>query len=482
MNFNILRDNKFSKSEVLLYILTIIFLLLLAFENFYRYPIIQQLALADNFEKYNQLYPNLSSENPGFTSDYFPGIAFFIYFLKIFISDNFIIEAILISPVAFIIFFFYLNKKIISEIYPNNIDFKNYWLICIIFTFWTTRMWLWYALELKSDFISFSLVFLAFLISKPYKTDFKKNYFKLIISIILIAYALIIKQQAIFLILGILLYSLFNKNYFFKFFSLITLLVAAFTYYIFYQNENLWFFTVSAHTDDSFFTINELVRAHYKEIILIAQFIIFILFSSFHNLCEINFRSKLDYLISNLKSNIWFYLIFSFSITGIISSIKNGGNTGNSGLALILLFPFIYIFIYNFKKSVLIFVACAVLIFEIPNVIHSVNMYVSAKKFQSHVKKIGDDKNKLILTDQSTYFGSRLMRKNNSLTSLNTMITLNGHLLILKESYNIDIFNNEVSKKNYDYIISLNFSEKQINKKYYIKLFRNRMGYIYKKL
>ena len=80
MNFNILRDNKFSKSEVLLYILTIIFLLLLAFENFYRYPIIQQLALADNFEKYNQLYPNLSSENPGFTSATFQELLFSFIF------------------------------------------------------------------------------------------------------------------------------------------------------------------------------------------------------------------------------------------------------------------------------------------------------------------------------------------------------------------------------------------------------------------
>ena len=480
MNFSMLKNNKFIKTETLLYILTIIFLLLLAFEKFYRFNLIGQLALADNLEKYHQLYADINSENPIFVSEYFPGIAYFIYFIKFFIPDNFIIEAVLISSVAFIIFFFYLNKKIISEIYPNNIDFKNYWLICIIFAFWLTREWLWYAVELKSDIISFSLIFLAFLISQPYKKDLKKNYLKLTISIILIAYALIIKQQAIFLIMAILLYSLFNKNYFFKFFSLITLLIATFTYYVFYQNENLWFFTISVFADDSFLTINELLRAHYKEVILIAQFIIFILFSSFHNLCEINFRSKLDYLISNLKSNIWFYLIFSFSITGIISSIKIGGNNGNSQLALILLFPFIYIFIYNFKKNVLIFVAYAVLIFEIPNVIHSVNMYVSAKKFQSHVKKIGDDKNKFILTDKFTYFGSRLMRKNNSIISLDTMKILNEHLL--KESYNKDIFDNEVLKRNYDYIILTSVAERQINKKYYIKLFGNRMGYIYKKL
>ena len=480
MNFNILRDNKFSKSELLLYVLTIIFLLLLAFEKFHRLNIIEQLALADNFEKYNQLYPNLNSENPGFTSVYFPGIAFFIYFLKIFISDNFIIETILISSVAFIIFFFYLNKKIISEIYPDNIDFNNYWIICIIFTFWLTRIWLWYALELKSDFISFSLVFLAFLISKPHKADLKKNYFKLIISIILIAYALIIKQQAIFLILGILLYSLFNKNYFFKFFSLINLLVAIFIYYIFYQNENLWFFTISRFAGDPLLTINEWLRMHYKEIILIIQFIIFILFSSFHNLCEINFRSKLDYLISNLRSNIWFYLIFSFSITGIVSSIKWGGNTGNTGLALILFFPFVYIFIHKFKKSALIFVAYALLIFEIQNVVHAVNVYISTKQFQSHIKKIEEDRNKSILTGKHTYFASRIMREHNSIVSITTMEILDKYFF--KKPFNEVSFNNNVLKRNYDYIILSHVDERQINKKYYIKLFDNKMGYIYKKI
>jgi len=481
MNFNISQGNKFSKSEVLLYILTIIFLLLLTFEKFHRINIIEQLALADNFEKYNQLYPNLNSENPGHTSVYFPGIAFFIYFLKIFISDNFIIEITLISSVAFIIFFFYLNKKIISEIYPDNIDFNNYWIICIIFTFWLARMWLWYALELKSDFISFSLVFLAFLISKPHKTDIKKNYFKLIISIILIAYAFIIKQQAIFLILGILMYSLFNKNYFFKFFSLINLLVAIFIYYFFYQNENLWFFTISRFAGDPLLTINEWLRMHYKEIILIIQFIIFILFSSFHNLCEINFRSKLHYLISNLRSNIWFYLIFSFSITGIISSIKWGGNTGNTGLALILFFPFIYIFIHKFKKSVLIFVAYAILIFEIQNVIHSVNVYIDTKQFQSYIKKIEKGKNKsLLLTDRYTYFASRIMRKHNLIVSLTTMKILDKYLF--KKFDNEDSFNNKVLKRNYDYIILRGDIEKQIDKKYYIKLFSNKMGYIYKKV
>ena len=52
-------------------------------------------------------------------------------------------------------------------------------------------------------------------------------------------------------------------------------------------------------------------------------------------------------------------------------------------------------------------------------------------------------------------------------------------------SSNIDILypNYEVLKRNYDYIIlRADDVEKQIDKKYYIKLFSNKKGYIYKKI
>ena len=126
MSFNLLKKDKQKNIEILLYILTIIFLLLMAFGKFGRMPIIEQLAIADNLEKYNQLYPNLYSENPRSTSGYFPGMAYFIYILKFLIPDRIIMEILLILSVAFIILFFYINKKIISEIFSTKIEFNNY--------------------------------------------------------------------------------------------------------------------------------------------------------------------------------------------------------------------------------------------------------------------------------------------------------------------------------------------------------------------
>lgn len=486
MSFNLLKKDKQKNIEILLYILTIIFLLLMAFGKFGRMPIIEQLAIADNLEKYNQLYPNLYSENPGFISGYFPGMAYFIYILKFLIPDRIIMEVLLILSVAFIIFFFYINKKIISEIFPTKIEFNNYWILCIICSFWLSRHWLWYALELKTDIIAFSLCFLAFLIAKPYKENLKRNYLKIILSIIIIAYAFTIKQQTIFLLFGMALYSLINKNYFFKFYSLIIFCLAASIYYYYYQNENLWWSTINRFGERDFTTIIGWLKVHYKEMIFVMAFIVFIFFSSYHNLCKINFRSKLNYLVSNLRTNVWFYLIFAFSITGIISSISDGGNTGNTGLALILFFPFIYVFIYKFKKSVLIFVAYTILIFEVQDVISSVNSYIGAKKFQSYISKIKGEKNKLILANRETYYGARLLRKNNSLVSLSTKEIFNKYL---SKTYNKDMIKNEFLKTNYDYIIlnnnleyGVDLNEKQINKKYYLKLFGNKMGYIYKKI
>ena len=72
MSFDILKKDKQKKIEILLYILTIIFLLLMALGKISRMPIIDQLGIADNLEKYSQLYLNLNSENPYFTCGYFP--------------------------------------------------------------------------------------------------------------------------------------------------------------------------------------------------------------------------------------------------------------------------------------------------------------------------------------------------------------------------------------------------------------------------
>ena len=127
-----------------------------------------------------------------------------------------------------------------------------------------------------------------------------------------------------------------------------------------------------------------------------------------------------------------------------------------------------------------------ILIFEVQDVISSVNSYIGAKKFQSYISKIKGEKNKLILANRETYYGARLLRKNNSLVSLSTKEIFNKYL---SKTYNKDMIKNEFLKTNYDYIIlnnnleyGVDLNEKQINKKYYLKLFGNKMGYIYKKI
>ena len=83
----------------------------------------------------------------------------------------------------------------------------------------------------------------------------------------IIAYAFTVKQQAIFFIIGLLLYSVLNKNLFFKFFTLINILLATVIYYYFYQDENLWWFTITRHANNSYLSIGQWLRVHYAEII-----------------------------------------------------------------------------------------------------------------------------------------------------------------------------------------------------------------------
>ena len=485
MFLKIFKKIKTEKIEKLIYLITIIFLIILSFEKFNRTPIIQQLGLADNIEKYKISFPDKDSSQPGFTSGYFPGVAYFIQVLKFVIPDIILIEILLILSLLIIFLFFYLNKKIIKEIFPKKINFNNYWLLTIIYSFWLARNWVWHALELKSDIIAFSLCFLALLIVKPHKKNIQINFLKLFIGILIIAYAFTVKQQAIFFIIGLLLYSLLNKNLFFKFFALINILLATAIYFYFYQDENLWWFAITRHANNSYLSIGQWLRIHYAEIILIIQFIIFISFSSFFNLCKIDFKSKFNYLINNLKSNVWFYVIFMCATSGLISSVGRGSNTGNTGLAIILFFPFVYIFINKFKKGVLIFLAIGILIFEIQNVASSLKNYIKFKNFQSYVLKLSNEEGKLILASRETYFAVRLLRKNNTLVSLGTIESVNK---FSKKSYIENKIDSELTSNKYDYIILTSapiyftlVKEKLIDKQKYKKIFTNEMGYIYKK-
>ena len=90
-----------------MFALTILWLVILAFGKFNRMPIIEQLAVADNLEVFNYLYPNINSENPSHSSGYFPGMAYFIYLVKFFTPDYFIVEVLLLFSIIFVILFFY---------------------------------------------------------------------------------------------------------------------------------------------------------------------------------------------------------------------------------------------------------------------------------------------------------------------------------------------------------------------------------------
>mgnify|MGYP006130731231 CR=1 FL=1 len=60
-------------------------------------------------------------------------------------------EVLLLFSIIFVILFFYITRNIITDFYKKNIHFNNYWSLCIIFSFWPAKGWLWYAIELKQD-------------------------------------------------------------------------------------------------------------------------------------------------------------------------------------------------------------------------------------------------------------------------------------------------------------------------------------------
>jgi len=145
----------------------------------------------------------------------------------------------------------------------------------------------------------------------------------------------------------------------------------------------------------------------------------------------------------------------------------------------------VYIFINKFKKSVLIFLAIGILLFEVQSIMSSLKNYIEIKKFQSYVSKLSNEEDKLILASRETYFAARLLRKNNTLVSLGTIESVNK---FSRKTYIKNKIDNELTSNKYDYIIltsgpiySAPVNEEFIDKQKYKKIFSNEMGYIYKK-
>ena len=200
-------------------------------------------------------------------------------------------------------------------------------LIIILLCLWPCRFWLYYAITFKTDTLSFGLIFFAIYILEINRKNYRINFLQVLISFILILYSISLKQQAIFVVFALGLFSLLNKDYFLRIFSFIMILSIGLFYFLMFEDKNLWFFNILRFSGNSFYTLKAIVRDNYEDITKIIFLILFLTVCNLEKLGFNNLQEKIKKTFFGFKKNIWLYIFFFLSITGIPGFLKNGVKT-----------------------------------------------------------------------------------------------------------------------------------------------------------
>ena len=470
---------KLYKIENIIFVCFLLFIINDAFGKFYRYPISGQLGLSINYLKYGFLFPDINGSDFYPISGYFPGLAFIIYFLRFVIPDYFLFEFLTVLGILSTFLFFFISIKISKKIYKKIPDYNICWLIIILLCLWPCRFWLFYAITFKTDTLSFGLIFFAIYILDINRKNYKINFLKVFISFILILYAVALKQQTIFIVFALGLFSLLNKNYFFRIFSFMIISAIGLFYFIMSQDNDLWFFNISMYSGDGFYTFGEIIRENYIDIMKTIMLVLFLVACNLEKLGFNNLQDKIRNTFFGYKKNIWLYILFFLSITGIPSFFKHGGNYGNLGLSIIVLTPIIIYFLGDLRKNILIFSILALLMFELPTVKGSFNNYIETKKMQNKVLQLVKGEDLKILTDIESLFSSFLISDNNEIHSLNTMKILDRHI---NKQQEVDFYLKKKDVELYDFLIINKSNVEIIQLRDFQLIYKGKFNHVYSKI
>lgn len=469
---------KLNKIENIIFVCFLLFIINDAFGKFYRYPISEQLGLSINFLKYGYFFPDFNGKDFYPVSPYFPGLAFLIYLLRFVIPDYLLFEFLTILGILSIFFFFFISIKISKKIYKKIPEYNICWLIIILLCLWPCRFWLYYAITFKTDTLSFGLIFFAIYILDINRKNYKINFLQVLISFILILYSISLKQQAIFVVFALGLFSLLNKDYFLRIFSFIMILSIGLFYFLMFEDKNLWFFNILRFSGNSFYTLKAIVSDNYEDITKIILLILFLTACNLEKLGFNNLQEKIKKTFFRSKKNIWLYIFFFLSITGIPSFLKYGGNFGNLGMSLIVLTPLIIYFLGDIKKNILTLTVIALLVLELPTVGGSFNNYIESKKMQNKVLQLVKGEDLKILTDTESLSSSFLISDNNLLHSMDTMKILDR---FVDKNQEKDFKLKTKDLEMYDFLIISNHNSSLIEVESFELIHKSKSTHIYNK-
>ncbi|MDA7796214.1 hypothetical protein N8953_04590, partial [Candidatus Pelagibacter sp.] len=191
-----------------------------------------------------------------------------------------------------------------------------------------------------------------------------------------------------------------------------------------------------------------------------------------------NLQEKIKKTFFGFKKNIWLYIFFFLSITGIPGFLKYGGNFGNIGMSIIVLTPIIIYFLGDLKKNILTFTVMALLVLEFPTVRGSFNNYIESKKMQNKVLQLVKGEDLKILTDTESLFSSFLISDNNLLHSVDTMMILDR---FVDKNQEKDFKLKTKDLEMYDFLIISNRNSSLIEVESFKLIHKSKLSRIYNK-
>ena len=391
---------KFNNKKLLL----LLFFLILSFSfgNFLRWDLNEQIGMADNYMNFENFYP-IDSEMTT-VSVYPPGVSFIsLVFMKIGF-DEYVTELMLILSSILIILTIFLFIKIIQN--SNNYT-RDIVPMMIIYILIICPEFLDYASEFKPDLVSFLFCFTGL-----YLFDKSRNISSILTGALLISISCIFKQQSISFIFGILIYTSLNfKDKKILLFGLLSTLGYAFFSFKLYSDYSVYKWGIEILSDDGLLSIKSILKHNWH---LFNSLILF----SILGLLLIKKYSLLK--IKNINNP---YLFVGITILGVafISSLKNGGNDGNTQVGFFYLLPYFFTtFNFKFKGSIRIV--------ALLTIVMSLNLY-KFYNLKDYITLKGVIKNLAvkdyeILTDSDSYVLARGLT-NKKIKNLNTGLLMN---------------------------------------------------------
>lgn len=439
-----------------------------------RYNLNQQIAISDRIlEQSNIIYPNknYNSDHEYTVSQYFPGMSLILSPVNLINNYNFENFIYTVLAISFHLFFIIILSIVSSSI--TNINLTLSFCIIGIFSILITKSYLFYSLELKPDSLSYSLGLLGLYL---FNNNSDKNHINIFFYGLIFGFGFLFKQQYISFILGSLLFLLLNfniKNLFFNFGSLF----ASSAIILFYNTfDNFWFWNAETFKDDGFMKVSDYINGQKNFIFSFISFYLFIFFINFNYDFLSSVKKILFDYIKLLKLNYTWVLVPS-CIANILSGIKVGGNTSNTGLALLLAFPIIFNFLRKFELKWIYFGIIVSLAYLVPS---SFNSYTKLKNINNIEKQLN-----LIEGKNNILYGSpfyRMLHNTKSLEhhSIDYWTHAQREGIKLQKSLKYNLENNV-----FEYLIIEDYMKEYFylyNNKLYKIIFENNYGFIAKKL